>query len=716
MVFYRKNITEQSPNMKMEGQDTTIGEMQEGIAKNPHVLQAGSIREFLQRRPGVIKEEPSESLLQQWETQWQQFLRTVESPQPHWTIPLWPKKPSPWKDAKAFLASFEQVAEACCWPKEEWVTRLLPAFSGEAEKAFNILDVKDREDYGKVKTAILREEALNREKQREEFRHFCYQEAEGPRGAYSQLWEMCRGWLRVEKHSKEQILELLVLEQLLNVLPSEIQSRVRESGPENCSQAVALAEEFLLRQKKQVTLEEASGSISETGQAPSEGKQKQFSIPIKEEEDGEAVLMGDVQENENDGGLQVLSLDKVHNEDLEGNFGNHGGLERQDGNGNVERNDKTIPCQGGGFQKIPIQEEKATQNRRNKGLTTHLRIYIAENKNETVVLGKSQNLNLISHQEIHSVDKPYNCSVCGESFSWRTALTWHERIHKGEDLSQIPESENCHSGQPHHEEYQVIPTGEKQSQCSEVEKSVSDHISLTEQQRTHTAERPYKCLECGKTFRWASHLQQHQTLHTGEKPYQCSECGKKFTRVSTLRQHQRIHTGEKPYECSECGQKFSFSSLLQRHERIHTGEKPYKCSECGKAFRHRLSRKVHERAHTGEKPYKCSECESSFSRTSHLQQHQIIHTGEKPYECSECGKRFISPFHLQQHERIHTGEKPYKCSECERSFSHCISLTVHQMTHTGEKLFQCSECGKKFNWISSLRKHQRIHMEEKSPE
>ncbi|XP_015261996.1 PREDICTED: zinc finger protein 397-like isoform X2 [Gekko japonicus] len=714
MTFYRKDIIERSPNMKMEGQDTTIGEAQERLAKPPHVLQAGNIREFLQRRPGLVKEEPGEGSLQQWETQWQQFLRTLESPQSHWTVPLCPEKPSPWEDAKAFLASFEQVAEACQWPQEEWVTRLLPALSGEAEKAFNNLDVSDREDYGKVKAAILRGDALSREKQRQEFRRFCYQEAEGPRGAYSQLREMCRGWLRVENHSKEQILELLILEQLLSVLPPEIQSWVRESGPESCSQVVALAEEFLLRQEKQVTLEEASGSISEAGWTPSEGEQEQFSVDIKEEEDGEAILMGDVQENENDGELQILSLYKIKNEDLQGSFGNQGGLKRQDGNGTAERNDKPIPCQGGEFQEIPIKEEKATQNRRNKSITAHT----GENQNETMGFGESisQNLDLVSHQEIHSIDKPYNCSVCGESFSWRTALTWHQRIHKGEDPPQIPECENSYSGEPRHKEHQVIPTGEKQSQGSEAEKSFSDHISPTVPQRTHTAERPYKCLECGKRFRWASHLQQHQTLHTGEKPYQCSECGKKFTRRSSLRRHQRIHTGEKPYKCAECGQKFGSSSLLQRHEKIHTGEKPYQCSECGKAFRHRLSLTVHERAHTGERPYKCSECESSFSRTSHLQQHQSIHTGQKPYECSECGKRFSSPFHLQQHQRIHTGEKPYKCSECERSFSHCISLTVHQMTHTGEKLYQCSECEKKFNWISSLRKHQRIHMEEKPPE
>uniref|UniRef100_A0A8D2L3R6 SCAN box domain-containing protein n=1 Tax=Varanus komodoensis TaxID=61221 RepID=A0A8D2L3R6_VARKO len=84
--------------------------------------------------------------------------------------------------------------------------------------------------------------------ERQHFRRFCYQEAEGPRGAYSRLQELCQGWLKVERHSKEQILELLILEQFLTILPPEIQSWVRDVGPETCAQAVALAEDFLLRQ------------------------------------------------------------------------------------------------------------------------------------------------------------------------------------------------------------------------------------------------------------------------------------------------------------------------------------------------------------------------------------------------------------------------------------------------------------------------------------
>ena len=71
------------------------------------------------------------------------------------------------------------------------------------------------------------------EASRQHFRQFCYQEVAGPHEAFSKLWELCCQWLRPKIHSKEQMLELLVLEQFLTILLEEIQTWVKEQHPVN---------------------------------------------------------------------------------------------------------------------------------------------------------------------------------------------------------------------------------------------------------------------------------------------------------------------------------------------------------------------------------------------------------------------------------------------------------------------------------------------------
>uniref|UniRef100_A0A8D2LAN5 SCAN box domain-containing protein n=1 Tax=Varanus komodoensis TaxID=61221 RepID=A0A8D2LAN5_VARKO len=103
--------------------------------------------------------------------------------------------------------------------------------------------------FQKKKMADEQRDGASADMPRQRFRQFLYREAEGPRDACSRLWELCHQWLKPERHSKEQILELLILEQFLAVLPPEMQSWVSEGSPETCAQAVVLAEGFLLRQQ-----------------------------------------------------------------------------------------------------------------------------------------------------------------------------------------------------------------------------------------------------------------------------------------------------------------------------------------------------------------------------------------------------------------------------------------------------------------------------------
>ncbi|XP_058386788.1 zinc finger and SCAN domain-containing protein 4-like [Diceros bicornis minor] len=117
------------------------------------------------------------------------------------------------------------------------------------------------------------------------------------------------------------------------------------------------------------------------------------------------------------------------------------------------------------------------------------------------------------------------------------------------------------------------------------------------QERCHRAPKSYKCEKCPRVFRYVSRLKAHQRRHDNERTFICAQCDKGFFQASDLRVHQRIHTGEKPFRCSTCEMSFSHKTNLRAHERIHTGEKPYACSLCQRRYRQSSTYHRHLRNH-----------------------------------------------------------------------------------------------------------------------
>ncbi|EHB03137.1 Zinc finger protein 174 [Heterocephalus glaber] len=362
---------------------------------------------------------------------------------------------------------------------------------------------------------------------RQSFRQFCYQEVSGPQEALSRLRQLCRQWLQPELHTKEQIMELLVMEQFLIILPPEIQARVRHRCPVSSKEIVTLVEDFHRAAKKPkqwvaVCVQGQKVLLEKTGSQLGEQELPDFQPQTKRD-------------------LRESSLEESSQEE------SHEQLSPQHWEKSQHLQEPAPKLSGTEAPRIRSDNKENPQQEGAKGA-----------KPCAVPAGRAKGNGLQSPEA-------RGANMCEP---------WLPRRQVSPPNSQKPFAHY----QRHCRELEYISSPQKGHPLRGLRKNkggkrgLSSCLQRLGHQATRSAKKPYKCDDCGKSFTWNSELKRHKRVHTGERPYTCGECGNCFGRQSTLKLHQRIHTGEKPYQCSQCGKSFRQSSNLHQHHRLHHGD------------------------------------------------------------------------------------------------------------------------------------------------
>uniref|UniRef100_A0A8D2GMC5 Zinc finger protein 436-like n=1 Tax=Urocitellus parryii TaxID=9999 RepID=A0A8D2GMC5_UROPR len=458
---------------------------------------------------------------------------------------------------------------------------------------------------------------------RQHFRQFQYTQAAGPREVFSRLWELCCGWLKPKMRSMEQILELLVLEQFLTILPTEMETWVSAYGPESKERLLALIEDWQRQRhipELQVDMHDMLlEELAPVGTVP---------MPNMHLETSALQGIGPVQEAPVTGAW----IPQAGPQEL--NYGAAGECQPFLDPGKAR------------FSFCSFVSDRAS----------------AQELSKVGVAGKHE-----FSAEKPGVQRP--CLVCLDAKALGAGpcvgCQKHEPLRAGPAVELLSSSRKrlhlprpCAAGKP---------------------------LPLAAHKPRKPREKPHRCGQCGQCFACKKRLSAHLKIHTGELGYQCPGCEKGFLHRSDLDRHVRIHTGERPYECSLCHKRFTQGAHLTTHQRGHCGKDTSQCHKCGKRFASRANLMGHLKTHTQEKRHECHSCGKRFNRRTALTLHQRTHTQERPFSCQHCEKSYRQRSSLMIHLRIHTGEKPYTCSHCSKSFIKKAGLIAHQAAHFREE-------------------------------
>lgn len=238
-----------------------------------------------------------------------------------------------------------------------------------------------------------------------------------------------------------------------------------------------------------------------------------------------------------------------------------------------------------------------------------------------------------NHRARLPADKLFSCDVCGMQFRYLKSFKKHrlnhalERLHGKSSDSTPNENKN---------ENENEDGKDNNENCSNQVSSSNETIAIEEGDADVIAIKKESCDESGEAVSSdveKAEVEQDDTIDSMA-----------FSLTAA---------GSSGAESFRNAQEASIISFLRADAAERQRERRFACPFCGKCVRSKENLKLHVRKHTGERPFVCLFCGRAFGGKSDLTRHLRIHTGERPYHCDMCGKCFARADYLSKHLTTH---------------------------------------------------------------
>jgi hypothetical protein len=166
-------------------------------------------------------------------------------------------------DLESFLFQFEQYAVNFKWEKCKWAFRLSTLLKGKARLVYSKLKPEEAADYDKLKQILLESFQLTAEAYREKFRRTKKSATDSYRDYVTKLEMYLDRWAELSGKGEDldDFKDLILQEQILENLPTEMVVHIGERQPDSASEIIEIATTYETARNRKKTPSHSSSHL-----------------------------------------------------------------------------------------------------------------------------------------------------------------------------------------------------------------------------------------------------------------------------------------------------------------------------------------------------------------------------------------------------------------------------------------------------------------------